>query len=576
MSLMSWSLGGRRALSGLGLALIVALVAGFALVGRATAESPVTFRVTITNTTSPEMVVTPGAYLLHKDVGAFWSAGSEANLSLERIAEIGDSGEAVASLGATALDAAPANGDAVTFEVVATPGYRLSLAQMLVASNDGFIGVNSLPLFSGAQPTNGTFNLIAWDAGTEANAPLFGGFEAGQPDPAMGAANVDNGTATSDPVAASDQFNGAQATLYITPLTEWVDVPAGLSAVGWTGSPTTSAAILSANSDIDRIFYFDVVSGSYLADSTVLPSSLRVLIEIERGDSFFVVASTATTIAVDLAGPTTATARTSLTLSLDGLETLSSGHYEGWAIFGDDKLSTGKFNIGSGGGLETLGGGAITSFDGDADLTGADAIVLTIEPDGDVDDEPSGIVVLSGSLNGTSASLAFGASFASASGSYILATPTNDPTGNETGGIWFLDPSDGSAGLSLPTLPDGWVYESWGVTQGVPLSGGRFTDVATTDMGAPFSGPNAGPPFPGEDFVANLPSGITPPVDLADGASAVVVSVEPDLDGEDPTGAGPFAIKPLVHDVPEGLADHTSTEMDLNLASVPSGTAMIE
>jgi hypothetical protein len=76
--------------------------------------------------------------------------------------------------------------------------------------------------------------------------------------------------------------------------------------------------------------------------------------------------------------------------------------------------------------------------------------------------------------------------------------------------------------------------------------------------------------------VANLPSGITPPVDLADGASAVVVSVEPDLDGEDPTGAGPFAIKPLVHDVPEGLADHTSTEMDLNLASVPSGTAMIE
>ena len=195
---------------------MLALFAALALIVLATsagsAQEAVSFRVTITNATSPEMTITPGAYLVHSTSDAFWAPGASANLALERIAEIGDPAEAVASLGAVALDAAPAGGDSVVIEFTAAPGDQFSFAQMLIASNDGFIGLASMPLFSGSQPTNGTFALIGWDAGTEANTALFSDFEGGQPDPAQGAANVENGTPTSEPIAAHPQFTGVQAT----------------------------------------------------------------------------------------------------------------------------------------------------------------------------------------------------------------------------------------------------------------------------------------------------------------------------------------------------------------------------
>ena len=113
------------------------------------------------------------------------------------------------------------------------------------------------------------------------------------------------------------------------------------------------------------------------------------------------------------------------------------------------------------------------------------------------------------------------------------------------------------------------------MTQGTPLSSGAFTSADGADMAAPFSGPNPGPPFPGEDFVANLPSSISGAVDLSDGASTIVISVEPYLDGVDPTGTAPFSIKPLVGNVPAALADHTLTALGQNLGTVPGGSASI-
>jgi len=76
--------------------------------------------------------------------------------------------------------------------------------------------------------------------------------------------------------------------------------------------------------------------------------------------------------------------------------------------------------------------------------------------------------------------------------------------------------------------------------------------VTGTDLASPFTGPNPGPPFPGEDFLTGLPAGIVSPVNLADGGSMVVITVEPDLGRQDPTGAGPISIKPLAAAVPQG------------------------
>ena len=60
-----------------------------------------------------------------------------------------------------------------------------------------------------------------------------------------------------------------------------------------------------------------------------------------------------------------------------------------------------------------------------------------------------------------------------------------------------------------------------------------------------------------------------------DGASKVVISVEPDIDGVDPTGTGPAQVKPLVAEVEEDQADHENFSLSRNLDSLPSGTAKI-
>lgn len=253
-----------------------------------------------------------------------------------------------------------------------------------------------------------------------------------------------------------------------------------------------------------------------------------------------------------------------LTLAFDGLEMLGEGHFEGWAIFGDEKVSTGKFSADDD-----------FTFTVDRDLTEADMIVITIEPEGDTDDIPSGVVLLAGSVNGNQASLAFPVDLSGVAGTYILATPTNGPETDELSGIWFLALPGPSASLILPALPAGWVYEGWVVNMGTPLTSGRFLTPEGADDFNGYSGSEPSPPFPGEDYLLNPPQGVSFPLNLADGASLAVISVEPDLNGNDPTGPAPFQIKPLVGEIPAGAQDHANLPMGANLGSVPSGMASI-
>ncbi len=268
-----------------------------------------------------------------------------------------------------------------------------------------------------------------------------------------------------------------------------------------------------------------------------------------------------------------------LDLSFAGLESLANGyHYEGWAIVGGSPVTTGKFNVDANGALVTLGGGAIAggAFATGVDLESATAIVITIEPAGDTDAVPASTHILAGAVSGGQATLtagdgsALGDDFLSATGSYILATPTNGADNDENSGIWFLSLETGApaAGLSLPTLPDGWAYEGWAVIGGTPVTTGRFTSVDAVDLADPFSGTEGGPPFPGEDFLVNAPSGMMFPTDLA-GATAVI-SIEPDPDD----APGPFTLKPLVGTIPADATDHVTYAMG-NAAGFPTGSASI-
>lgn len=269
-----------------------------------------------------------------------------------------------------------------------------------------------------------------------------------------------------------------------------------------------------------------------------------------------------------------------LALSFTGLEPLANGfHYEGWAIVNGAAITTGKFNVDAAGALVDLNGSAIAGgeFQTGVDLSATSAIVITIEPAGDTDVIPAETHIVAGSVANASAALTVGApqalgdDFTGSTGSYILATPTDDPAANENSGIWFLSLASGSpaAGLDLPALPAGWAYEGWAVINGTPVTTGRFTVASGADDAAPFSGPGGGPPFPGEDFVANAPAGLTFPTDLAGGTA--VISIEPQPDDS----PAPFTLKPLVGGIPADAADHVTYDVGNNASSFPTGSATI-
>ncbi len=257
-------------------------------------------------------------------------------------------------------------------------------------------------------------------------------------------------------------------------------------------------------------------------------------------------------------------------LNIAGLEDLGSGYtYEGWIIVDGSPVTTGTFTVDANGTLSQ------TQFEiAQSDLDAASTFVLTIEPSPDSDPSPSSVHILAGDFDGSNATLgidhaaAIGTHFHDAAGDYILATPTDSDDSNEESGIWFLNNSSGSpaTGLTLPTLPEGWAYEGWVVIDGVPVSTGTFLSVSNADDSAPFSGSNAGPPFPGEDFLNNAPSGLSFPTSLLGGTA--VISVEPVPDNS----TNPFLLKPLVGSIPSDAAVHSVLSIAQNL-NFPSGTA---
>lgn len=268
--------------------------------------------------------------------------------------------------------------------------------------------------------------------------------------------------------------------------------------------------------------------------------------------------------------------RIAVTYSFNGITGVSPAHLEGWAITDEDKVSTGKFTVNEDGTIRNMEGELQDTFVVFKDLTQADSFAITIEPEGDTDDQPSGIILMQGPLQGNTSRLSFPVDFTDVTGTYILATPSNGAETNENSGIWFLElPEPPSVGLSLPMLPTGWVYEGWAVHNDIPITSGRFTSPSGADDFDGYSASDNYPPFPGEDFLQNAPSGVTFPIDLDDGTSKTVISVEPDMDGTDPTGTDPFAAKPLVGNIPEGADDHVNYDMFLNLGSLPTGLAVI-
>lgn len=269
----------------------------------------------------------------------------------------------------------------------------------------------------------------------------------------------------------------------------------------------------------------------------------------------------------------------SVSFSFNGLEPLGGGLlYEGWAMIDGTPETTGLFNLDANGNLideegNTIAGG---TFETSLDLSAATAFVISIEPANDTDPAPADTKVLGGANDAGSASLtvaheaALGDDFTGAEGEYLIATPTTlADTTDETAGVWFMDPTD-MGRLTLPTLPAGWAYEGWAVVDGTPWSTGTFTDADASDDSALYSGQDASPQVPGEDFVANAPAGSTFPLDLSGGM--IVISVEPSPDDS----TAPFTLKPLNATVASPANVGTATALTNQAAGLATGTATVQ
>jgi len=173
----------------------------------------------------------PVAYTVHTDINPLFTPGERASTGLERLAEDGGPADLVAILpgeagavavgrGASAVGPIfPPHGN-YTFEVTASPGDHLSLASMLVQSNDWFYALHNQPLFDVAgDPIEGDFTHVVelYDAGTEVDEPI--GFGSNQ---APRQAGPNTGSAEGGSVKMVTQLPYADAAnvlhLTITPL----------------------------------------------------------------------------------------------------------------------------------------------------------------------------------------------------------------------------------------------------------------------------------------------------------------------------------------------------------------------
>lgn len=289
-----------------------------------------------------------------------------------------------------------------------------------------------------------------------------------------------------------------------------------------------------------------------------------------------------------------------LEVSATDLEPLDAGHYEAWIAFplpDDEKrpadggavplhgdlelISIGKFQMAAGNVIEGLDGGApVFELRADRDPSFAAEGWISIEPEGDQDTIPAGLL-LAGPFVGTTSrgTATLDASYRSIwdlelanldlnslEGTFTLETPSDESGSNEALGLfWRILPD--SAGLeTLPALDgerlsyEGWIERPVG---GV-VSTGRFTSADTLDSDAAGAGVlvvEATPRYPGQEFTAATVE------TLNAGGYSAFITLEP-TDDNDPARPTQFML--LSQTIGTGAGTGSSIEMTNTTADLPT------
>ena len=164
---------------------ILGLVSIFIVPVSAKPDDGKTYKVTITNLT-PGQPFTPPVLVTHSDKTGIFTVGEAASLDIQEIAENGNSGPLMDTLGvdvevhevvAGGVPLVPANNpggtmfDSSATFMITTKGKAkfLSFASMLICTNDGFTGLDSIKLGKKKM----TVFSVAYDARTEINTEFF-------------------------------------------------------------------------------------------------------------------------------------------------------------------------------------------------------------------------------------------------------------------------------------------------------------------------------------------------------------------------------------------------------------------
>ncbi|WP_372943748.1 spondin domain-containing protein [Shewanella sp.] len=137
-----------------------------------------TFTVTVTNLTANQPM-SPVILAAHASDAMLWNAGEMASEAIEKMAEGGDTADIAAlDVLTSSVNGAgllmPGASETLTITLDETDVASISLATMLVNTNDAFTGVNSYSIAGMQVDASSSMKFMAYDAGTEANTEAKG------------------------------------------------------------------------------------------------------------------------------------------------------------------------------------------------------------------------------------------------------------------------------------------------------------------------------------------------------------------------------------------------------------------
>jgi len=138
------------------------------------------YEVKVVNATNNQPL-SPVAVITHSASYSLWNIGSVASTDLEYLAEGGSNSQLLASLASEDASSAsgaapigPGANETISVTVSASTQTLLSVATMLVNTNDAFSGLRSIDVSGLAKGDSMTMHAKVYDAGTEVNSEALG------------------------------------------------------------------------------------------------------------------------------------------------------------------------------------------------------------------------------------------------------------------------------------------------------------------------------------------------------------------------------------------------------------------